>query len=100
MGTLFLSTPTSAMHRFTVFLAVSSACDSNQKSLLQEYCLNNLKPKWSLSNITILQCTTTPLGVAPSVAHHFKYLRHGPRDHCTCIVLVKENGAISYDSYC
>merc|ERR1712004_945080 len=80
-------------HGVTIALGVLFACASLvytcnpvQNALLQKHCLNKLKPKWSIDNVTVLKCASQPF-LAEGTSHYFKYLRHGIRDHCICHVL-------------
>merc|ERR1712224_303179 len=102
-GTFFLNQ--FKMHGVTLvlavlcaFVALGYACEPDQVQLLQEHCLNKLKPKWSLDNVTVLKCIPTVL--AEGTSHFFKYLRHGIRDHCTCHVLETADGAEQTAAFC
>merc|ERR1712241_1526149 len=68
------------------------------KDLLQEHCLNKLKPKWSLDNVTVIRCFSAK--DEEGTKHFYKYLRLGPRDHCTCSVLVNSEGAKQTNAFC
>merc|ERR1711988_694654 len=92
------------MRGLVAFLAVFCACVAVSharcnKDILQEHCLDKLKPKWSLDNVKILGCFQAK--DEEGTKHFFKYIRLGPRDHCTCSVMVTSEGIEQFhDAFC